>query len=431
MEALTPRSAARSRLETFRQQQEQQRASQQGGGAPSRASQGLPGTTNLPLEEVRKSIPNLAIGAVSANAAVGNDPVSARPLSTRRLKKDVLCGDSKREENSNAAGHVQMTDSMGTPRSVRVVQQEALEDFNMVSVKWLWSVDNNTFQIELRHGRVSGIRKLYVNRQLIFRSKNISDLLADRGSRHAFEVGGNPAEVRIELGRGSGFRYHLSISGEEIERDMGISAPGLSGELGTRLVRVAARRAFGMTLANCGMRRDGVVVIDLEQGRPAAQAGLMVGDILLSVDEEQVLDTGVILDRLQAPPFPPPPAASHRSSLRPPPQNLNGEVTLEVAGSTPSRLVTVPNPFTGAKNGAITLHDTSCGIGVYASALEQWSSTMPPGTGRLEKGDVILSIDGAVTESAKETTKYMRAGPRLLAVVVAGRDTGAPVTTPR
>ena len=51
--------------------------------------------------------------------------------------------------------------------------------------------------------------------------------------------------------------------------------------------------------------------------------------------------------------------------------------------------------------------------------------------GRLERGDVILSIDGAVTESAKETTKYMKAGPRLLAVVVAGRDTGAPVSTPR
>ena len=188
----SPRSAARSRLETFRLQQEQA-----GRKSQSAASQGVPGTTTLPLEEVRRSIPNLPLGAV-------HDSAAARPQETprtaaRRLKKEVLCGDSKKEESSNAAGHVQLTDSMGTPRSVRVVQQEALEDFNMVSVKWLWSVDNNTFQIELRHGRVSGIRKLYVNRQLIFRSKNISDLLADRGSRHAFEVGGFPAEVRIEL----------------------------------------------------------------------------------------------------------------------------------------------------------------------------------------------------------------------------------------
>ena len=68
--ALTPRSAARSRLETFRLQQEQ-----------SRASQGVPGTTNLPLEEVRKGIPNLSLGDVRASADAGNDPQSARPLS--------------------------------------------------------------------------------------------------------------------------------------------------------------------------------------------------------------------------------------------------------------------------------------------------------------------------------------------------------------
>ena len=77
----------------------------------------------------------------------------------------------------------------------------------------------------------------------------------------------------------------------------------MSGELGTRLVRVTpTRRAgsagytFGMTLANCGMRSDGVVVIDLDPGLAAAQAGLLVGDILLSIDDEQALDTRVILN---------------------------------------------------------------------------------------------------------------------------------------
>jgi hypothetical protein len=37
----------------------------------------------------------------------------------------------------------------------------------MVSVKWVWSLDNATYQIELRHGRKSGIRKIYVNKVLI------------------------------------------------------------------------------------------------------------------------------------------------------------------------------------------------------------------------------------------------------------------------
>ena len=148
----TPRSASRTRLESFRLQHDTRRLSAQ----PDQ-------------ESSHQSIPSLPLDTLRASAAQGNDSPSARPLSTRRLKKELLCGDSRNRDISNAAGHVQLVDQCGTPRSVRVVQQEALEDFNMVSVKWLWSVDNKTHQIDLRHGRVSGIRKIYVNREMIFR----------------------------------------------------------------------------------------------------------------------------------------------------------------------------------------------------------------------------------------------------------------------
>ena len=48
------------------------------------------------------------------------------PLSTRRLKKEVLRADSSSAlSNNSSAGHVMLTDSMGTPRNVRVVQQQA------------------------------------------------------------------------------------------------------------------------------------------------------------------------------------------------------------------------------------------------------------------------------------------------------------------
>ena len=53
----------------------------------------------------------------------------------------------------------------------------------------------------------------------------------------------------------------------------------------------------------------------------------------------------------------------------------------------------------------------------------------PIGAGRLDIGDIILSVDGAVTESARETMKYIARAPDPLTFVVAGRELGvvAPV----
>ena len=41
---------------------------------------------------------------------------------------------------------------------------------------------------------------------------------------------------------------------------------------------------------------------------------------------------------------------------------------------------------------------------------------------RLDVGDIILSVDGAVTESARETMKYIARAPDPLTFVVAGRE---------
>jgi len=330
-------------------------------------------------------------------------------MSSRRLRKDVLCADSEHHELSKAAGHVTLLDQQGTPRSVRVVQQEERENFNIVSVAWIFSLDDRTHQIELRHGRISGIRKIYLNKQLVERVKNLSSAIFASTIIHTFDVAGRTAEIKIVPGKSGGFKYYLEIDGEAIEREIGIKSPGLSIDVGTHFVQLvkSSTAGFGLTLANCGMRNDGVVIVQLEPNSPAAQAGLLIGDIILAVDDTMAVDTAVILDQL-----------------------CNADAAmLEVAGSSPSRSMQVYNPFLGSGDkGALTLMETACGVGLYVLEIRPWTGASAPGGAYLEIGDVILSVNGAVTESARETLKYIKKGPPMLNLVVAGRALAAHAT---
>jgi hypothetical protein len=198
-----PMMSPRSRLDSFRAE----RAKQEG-GAPAeaggssrldsyRAARGFPPAAApaaagfhvaMPPapSDAMPSVPALGLNRRGSTGSMesprgGADDV--RPLSSRRLKKEVLKADSSCRDSSNSAGHIMLRDEMGTPRSMRVVQNETFEDFNMVSVKWLCT-DSVPFQIELRHGRKSGIRKIYVNKELIERNKTISNLVRRSLTQH-------------------------------------------------------------------------------------------------------------------------------------------------------------------------------------------------------------------------------------------------------
>ena len=79
-----------------------------------------------------------------------------------------------------------------------MVQKEEYEDSNMVKVTWIWSWEGVTHQVELRHGRRSGIRKVYVDKQLLERQKSMKNMVSDMGSQHEFMVGSRRAEVPID-----------------------------------------------------------------------------------------------------------------------------------------------------------------------------------------------------------------------------------------
>ena len=132
------------------------------------------------------------------------------PLSARRLSKSVLHADSS-GGSSNASGIVMLTDSVGTPRAVRVVQKEESEGRNIIRVGWIWSTEGTTYQIELRHGRKSGIRKIYINKRLVERVKTLKDFFSDIGSVHEFSLEGRRiAQLHIVPKGFSGFTYQAS-----------------------------------------------------------------------------------------------------------------------------------------------------------------------------------------------------------------------------
>ena len=86
-------------------------------------------------------------------------------------------------EGSTSTGVASLRGRNGESLHVRVVQSQEREDLNMHRVRWVFTEGSETFQVELRHGRTSGIRKIYVNRQLQERIKSVTHLVRDQAGR--------------------------------------------------------------------------------------------------------------------------------------------------------------------------------------------------------------------------------------------------------
>lgn len=147
-----------------------------------------------------------------------------------------------------------------------------------------------------------------------------------------------------------------------------------------------------MTLANCGKREDGVVVLSLDPAKAACKAGLLVGDVILGIDGEHTLSLELAVRMLRC----------HRR-----------DVVLELAGASRSRLLAVPNPFRAANNGAIVFADCACGIGVFAKFVERWKGPQRQGA-RAARGQPRRRGGGPkiiLTAARAERSRRLKQGP--------------------
>ena len=356
---------------------------------------------DLPTPPPAPLMPTLQMtGLSTANPAA---PPTPHKNSGRRLSKSVMTADSSDSDGSKGWGLVPlpMNDGSGTARAVRVVQSTQIEDLNMISVKWVFNLPDHTGkehmqQVELRHGRRSGIRKIYVNKELVARDKSIWKAISDSGSTHQFMIGPtNRNECAVTIyPKGSimsGYQYQLEIDGRAIEKQTAVGQePTVEGlDIGVRAIELPkSANGLGMTIRNNPLGPTGVVVWTVEPGKPADQIGIKIGDVILSIEDHLVNE----IDKL----------AEYVGESQ-------DVVHMEIAGTATSRVVIMQKMLPGADPEARTpiglgLQTTSCGVGILITEIDHGSAAA---YSDLKIGDAVLSINDQVPSSPKDAVKLI------------------------
>jgi len=331
----------------------------------------------------------------------------------------------------DAINHGQLTfrSKTGASLHIRVVQETVREDLNMRRVRWCFTEGTDKFEIELKHGRTSGLRKIYVNQVVQERIKSLSNLFSSQESTHEFALNGETtraAKVLISK-NGAGwaeYTYQLLIDDQPIQLiDQTDTAPPspvetralspVPGHLSHRSAESppTARRSLsfsrrrssasqkalaaqlacfhvvrldkskgevGICVSNServlasGKRRVGVVLIGVAKHSIAAQAGLQVGDVIMAVNDKQV--------------------DSHQDAIRE--VDASSVLQLKVWGLAPSRTIKLFR-HGGLKFG-VSVADNEVGPGVMLSALDNKGIFFRQG---LRVGDVVLSINDQVLDN--------------------------------
>ena len=104
------------------------------------------------------------MGSFSLNLPSAEDD-AAVPTSPLNPHRPLVASGS--DSQSSAAGQLSFRAANGKTQYIRVLQEQERVDANIRKVRWVFSEETDTFQIELRHGRASGLRKIYVNKEAV------------------------------------------------------------------------------------------------------------------------------------------------------------------------------------------------------------------------------------------------------------------------
>jgi len=342
------------------------------------------------------AVPPLATTSLGPSRRDPNRPPTPHANTGRRLSKSIMRADSQDEEASKGWGMLTMRDHTGEHKPVRVVQKSEFEDSNMVKITWFWSWENQTHQVELRHGRRSGIRKIYVDKMLLERQRSIKNMLSDTGSTHEFVVGGKRGEVMIVPKGASGFLYQLKIDGQAIEQNMVGPVAERPLDIGTRPIQLPKTvDGLGMTLRNNPFK-TGVVVWTVEENKAASNAGLRIGDVVLSIEDHLIDSIDNLVEYVgEAEEF----------------------VNMEVAGIGQSKQVSVVKARD--KPVGLGLQVTSCGVGILVTEVDAGGSAAQSA---IKVGDTLLSINGVVPTSPKHAVQLITSAEYIINLIVIGHE---------
>jgi serine protease Do len=161
---------------------------------------------------------------------------------------------------------------------------------------------------------------------------------------------------------------------------------------------------------------SGAVVSQVENGSPAAHAGLKVGDVITGLDGQKVTDAG----QLQVEVGQKAPGTTIKLDVLRDGKNMELPVTLEAMGARNDEGTDNENATRGKARWGLGLGDLTPEVSeqvqapsdLHGAVVEQVQPGSPADNAGIQRGDVILEVDRRPTKSAEEVKRALDSVPK-------------------